>query len=266
MTRWTWLLLAVLALAAACGGKENKSSQAPPAGAGGASMATVAPTEAARPAATPTPADTSGGQVVAADCLKSVRSYRYSGTLKVKGASQPAAAVALDNVRFSGAFVAPDRSQAKVELAGQSFETVRIGADTWTRFGTGDWVKGNVGGAAPLFSPDDFCSGSLVQLNRTDLARAGVKATKERVNGMDALRYEFDKQAIQRLERLFGGQSDLQSLPDNLKLTLWVTEKEHWPVKVVLSGEAKDRPDQLSIELEYTITDLNKEIRIEPPR
>lgn len=268
-------LLAAALLVAACGGDDKKDDKGnDQARASGA--ATVAATATAAATTTETPrtaaatATASGGQaerVIAADCLKGLSSYRYSGKLKLTLPGDAGGAVgdALGDISFSGAFAAPDRATTKIDLRGQGFETVTIGSDSWTRIGSGPWTRSDAGGlgaGAFAFNPNDFCRDNLA-----NLSDAGVKPTRDRVNGADALKYEFDKQAIGRLSLAGGaGREGLDALPDNTRLTLWVTEKERWPLRVTLTGDSKSA-SQATFNIEFNITDLNKgDVTIEAPK
>jgi hypothetical protein len=270
MHRLILALAASAAVIAACGGDDKKKDEQPvsgsvataaPAATEAARQATAQPTTAAR-AATST-AVAQGEQVIATDCLKSVKSYRYEGKIQLKlpaGASAGALpGLELNDIAFSGAFVEPDRNQFKVDLGFTSFETVTIGKEAWTRLGGAGWTKSNDGGVS--FSPDQFCQANLTELNK-----ANVKPSKDKVNGVDALKYEFDKNAIVRVNNIFGGSGALPELPDNTRMNLWVTEKERWPVKMTLTG-SRTGTDPYNINFEFNLTDINKGgITIEAPR
>jgi hypothetical protein len=276
-TKQGWLCAVaggLLVLAAACGGggdkDTNKKDEGSSAAIGAVPATSRAATEAARQA-TAAPSAAAGigqtEQIVAADCLKGVKAYRFDGKMALKlpsGTSAgPVAGLDLNDISFSGAFVAPDRSQFKIQIAGGAFETINIGNDQWTKIASSPWIKSTGSGDA-LFSPDSFCRSNL-----KDLEKAGVKPTKDKVSGVDALKYEFDKKALGKLNSVFGGgnTSPLPDLPENTKMVLWVTEKEHWPVRVTLSGEQKTGSDPYSLSIEFNITDLNKgDISIEAPK
>lgn len=271
LRRLALALAASAVLLAACGGDKKKDeSKAVNSVATAASSATEAArqaaataTPAARAATATASAAAPAEPVIAADCLKNVKSYRYEGKIQLK---LPAGATAgalpgleLNDISFSGAFVEPDRNQFKVDLGFTSFETVQIGNDTWTRLGGAGWQKSNEGGVS--FSPDQFCRANLTELNK-----ANVKPTKDKVNGVDALKYEFDKNAIVRVNNIFGNGSALPDLPDNTRMTLWVSEKERWPLKMTLTGD-RAGSDPYNIKFEFNLTDLNKGgITIEAPK
>lgn len=263
------LALTAALLLTACGGDDNKtpsaSGTAAPTQATAAARAVTTTTTTATETARQATATAGSGQterVVAADCFKSIKAYRYEGKIQLKLSQSSTALVPgleLNDVSFSGAYVAPDRSQFKMDIAGTTIESVTIGRDTWSRFGGSGWIKSTDANLA--FSPNDFCEANL-----QDLDKANVRPTKERVNGIDALRYEFDRKALARLNNLFGDAADLLELPDNTKMTLWVTEKERWPLRMTLTGD-KTGADPYSINLQFNITDLNKDgIKIEPPQ
>jgi hypothetical protein len=253
-----WLGLLVVALAAllfaACGGDDKKSGES----GSGTSAGTTAQ------GGSPTARDDS---LATTNCLKDVKSYRFEGKLSFRLPSGTAASVGTQqgDFTFSGAFVAPDRSQIKADLAGFSFEQVQIGSDAWTRIGNGGWTKSAADSSGGFsFTPESFCESNLTELNK-----AGVKPTRDKVNGVNALKYEFDRNALNRLNDLFGNSdsaADLTTLPDNTKLTLWVTEKERWPVRMTLTGDGKVNNEQLAFNMQFNVTDINKDIKIEAPR
>jgi hypothetical protein len=239
-----WLLAAgalLLAVLAACGSDDNSESD---------SAAAVA--------------TTASDEIVAEDCLKGAKSYRYNGRLQLDaGDDSGGFAELLGDVTLSGSFVSPDRSQTLIETRGQKFETITIGADTWTRLGSGEWTKGEGLIGDLSLDPQSFC-----ELGLGELGKAGVKPSKDKVRGVDALRYEFDRDALGRLGELFGSGSpdDVAALPENTKVVLWVTQKERWPVKITVNGERKEGDDPMTFNLEFTVTDLNKDsIKIEAP-
>ncbi|MFN8556249.1 MAG: hypothetical protein U0531_02500 [Dehalococcoidia bacterium] len=254
---------ALLLLTAACRGDDTAATSATLGVPATPQPQAAAP--AAQPAATTTaqaqqPAAAQNDPVVAADCLRGVKSYRYNGKASLRGGSGGGLA---GDVTFDGAYIAPDRSQFRISFGSQAVETIGIGQDTWTKFGSAPWVKAPAGSqTGTAFAPDVFCESNL-----RDLAKAGVRPTRDKVGATDALRYEFDKKAIGRLSGAFGAnQADVSELPDNTRLTLWVTEKERWPLRVTLSGDQRTGNEPFSINLEFNVTDLNQgSVRIDPP-
>jgi hypothetical protein len=262
-------LAAAAVLIAACGGDDKKDDDQPAAGSAataatsGTQVTSQSTAQATAARAATSTAVAQGEQVIATDCLKGVKSYRYEGKIQLKlpaGATSGALpGLELNDISFSGAFVEPDRNQFKVDLGFTSFETVTIGTDAWTRLGGAGWTKSSEGGIS--FSPDQFCQANLTELNK-----ANVKPSKDKVNGVDALKYEFDKNAIVRVNNIFGNGGSLPDLPDNTRMNLWVTEKERWPVKMTLTG-SRTGTDPYNINFEFNLTDINKGgITIDAPR
>lgn len=204
-------------------------------------------------AGTPAAADVKASS----DCFSAVKSYRYSFELKAPSGGGAGAGPGTGNISFSGAFVAPNRSQMKIDFGGFIEETVMIGDDSWSRAEKGAWVKSDDSySSTSSFSPNEFCQSAL-----TDVAASGAKAAKEKVGGIDTLRYEFGKEAAGRLSaKLPGG------VPDNTKVTLLITEAERLPVKLTMVGDQKSGPNAGSFSLAFNLTDMNKSIAINPPK
>jgi hypothetical protein len=228
-----------------------------PGGAGSAATATVA---AAR-------------CLVAPDCFTAVSAYKYDLTFKIdakqSGTATPDAgsdfASLLGNTHATGQFQAPDRTEAKFQFLGQTEETITIGTDTWTKQGNGPWQTGDDAGTVTAsLTPSDLCQQALSGLSAT-----GVKPTSEKLDGQKVQKYEFDHDTLARFQDIFGmlgGGSD-SSIPADAKLDVWVTEKEHLPLKMTLQGSESTDQGSYSIDVELTVTDLNgKDITIQPPR
>jgi len=228
--RWIWVAVAAALLVAACNGD-----------------------------------DTDDEQVVADDCLQGTEAYRYNGELQIEGVSdlwKLAVPVGFGDASFHGAVGPPDRYQFRFEAADQVNEVVKIGSVIWAKGDNGRFIEGDAGPEDVPFV-DVYCRSELLELNQTE-----VEPSKDRVNGVDALRFEFDKQELVRLYRLADGTDDaeaVETLPDNTKLTVWATERERWPVKVVMTGDAQGDPELPTFNLEINVTDLNDDITIEAP-
>ena len=262
-------VFALVFIVAACGGGKKNDQAATPPTAATSAAARVATSEATRapattnPTTTPaTPTTTARGNepVIAADCLKSVKSYRYTGKMQLGSGLTGGAALAPNDITLSGAVVAPDRTQLKLEANGQAFETITIGSDTWLRVAGGAWNKTT--GTSPFsFSLDDFCRANLASIDT-----AGVQPTRETLAGQSVLRYEFDRKALAKLNTSLGQAGSSADLPANAKMTVWVTEKERWPVRLILTGGQSGGNDPNFIALEFTLSDLNaSSVRIDAP-
>jgi hypothetical protein len=266
------LLCVVLAVAvfAGCSGggarPEDHAESRATADAGGGPAARVA---------TLAPADSRGTLDV--DCGKDLTAYRFQGRFSLQGAqASPSQAditavlgSMLQNMTFRGAFVAPNRSQLTLE-GGQSspfgaIEMVQIGARSYMRVGTSAWQESTVGGAEGLIDnldPRAICT----QLDQR--LSADVPSRRETVNGVAAVRYDYDRATLEQLGTglLSPVSGPDNRLPDSVTLNVWVSEREKFPVKlrVVAAGQEDGRP--YTSEMEFNVTDLNGNVTIDMPR
>lgn len=214
------------------------------------------------------------GDLVSPDCFKSVSAFKYDLTFKIdvkqNGTATPDPsfdlASLLGNIHVVGAFQSPDRTQAQFQVLGQNVQTITIGSDTWTKQGNGPWQKGDSSAdLAASFTPNDLCQQSLSGLSAT-----GVKPTSEKLDGQNVSHYRFDRNALARFQDVFGtlgGNGGNDQLPADASLEVWVTDKERLPVKMLLHGSQDSAEASYTIDLDFTITDLNgKDIVIQPPQ
>ena len=201
--------------------------------------------------------------VVAARCLQDLHSYRFDGTLSLKlatpaGTSTPAAGTGefagsltnlLSNVSFKGSALAPDRTEATITFGGdtQPLQIVRVGAKTWSRFGSNAWQQGNqIAGFGNIlqFDPQTLCRQSLAQLDAS-----GQTPAHETVNGIPSLRYRFS--GAQLAGTAFGEQDRGTASPiansgatpappaANFTLNLWAAQKGGYPTRVQIGGNSE---------------------------
>lgn len=265
-----WLSIAasgLLVLSIACsGGDDNKTdsgSAAPaPAAATTSAAGNVAGGASGSGAASGT---TVAGTATSSDCFGGLNTYRYNGTLRLKapaGLGLPS----MDNVKLSGASVAPDRLHTRIELgsgANDSIEAITIGKDMYSRQGTGAWTRSTSdAGGAFNFKPSDFC-----QFNPAMLEQAGIKPTKEKVSGADALTYRISKQDLEKLDQALGGQAGaLTGLFDVFEMSVSFTERERWPLRMRLTAEQRSS-EAIAMSFEFNFADHNKsDIKVEAPR
>lgn len=286
---------ASLMLLAACGGDDSTAQKKTRENAQGTAVAVATATATSSSgaaaasvssAATPVPGSSSSAATpvstpvasgtVPLDCGQEIRSYRFDGKVALQepssaSANDPAALASalLQDVRFSGAYVSPDRVQIKLDLggqssplAGQSLQFIQIGSTAYIKLGNLPWQKQEMTEENPIgnLNPIELCK----QLQE-NLPVAQARTRKEQVNGVDAIRYDFDRKSLEKLPGLFG--EDSQDLPENLNLSLWVAEKEKFPVRMALSGSGQQAGGTTSINLEFNVTDLNASgIRIDAPQ
>jgi hypothetical protein len=169
----------------------------------------------------------------------------------------------LSDIKAEGAFVSPDKVDAKMSFGGEEVSFIQIGNRSWTKSGS-TWkeepVTGPLGLDLGLGSPTDF----LTEFLPGEVLR-GAKTSKERMNGVDTTRYSFDKAALEKLVAESGEDvADFQKV-SKAKLDVWLSA-ENIPMKVLMdiAGEDKDGQD-MGMRLEMNIRDLNGNITIKPP-
>jgi hypothetical protein len=242
--------------APSCGGSCTPGGGCTPGGAGSAATATVSAAQC----------------LVAPDCFQSVSAYKYELTVKIdakeSGTATPDAgldfASLLGTIHATGQFQAPNRTETKFQFLGQNEETITIGPDTWTRQGNGPWQTGDdAGTVTSSLTPTNLCKQALAGLSAT-----GVKPTSEKLDGQKVQKYEFDHDTLAQFQDVFGplGGGSSGELPTDAKLAVWVTDKEHLPVKLTLTGSDTSDQGAYTVDVELHITDLNgKDISIQPP-
>lgn len=163
----------------------------------------------------------------------------------------------LKDVKIEGAVVAPDQLQVTANLSGQEFGIVQTGGKAWASFG-GFWtpIEPEELGLQNGFDFGDLTADALP----VEVVEA-AKVTKEKVNGMDTTRYSFDKAALQKLAEDASADQDLETA----NLDVWLTD-DGIPVKMTMKMSGKDDTGQtMSIELEFTMKDINSNITIRAP-
>jgi hypothetical protein len=254
---------AMLALAAvvACGGDGRKSSDS----ASGA---------AAPPGAVLDRVDVA--KSVAA--LAQLKSFRFDMSLKLdfgallksatpstSGDEQDFAAAllgllgAFSDIKASGAVIAPDQADVRATFLGEEFGYIQIGKQAWVREG-GKWSVTEPDNADLGFEPQDLVGGIL-----PDQVLKVAKTSSEKVNGVQATRYSFDKSALQGLASSIGPGLDFSSI-DQASLDLWLNS-DNIPVKLVMNLVAKtEKGEKFWAQMEMNITNINdSSIKIVPP-
>jgi len=245
------LLGAIVLSACGGGGKEEEAARE------------KAP-EAATAAATP---EEGAAEITTgpSEAFAKLQSYRMNMRFVLEGTTaETPGALALD---LEGAFVAPDRSQthanARVGELRLEEESITVGGQTWVK--TGDnWVEGE-----PQFRLSDLSPGSLLEELGPEQLRL-LKPGKETINGVDTLRYNIDRadvESLRGLGALLGQDGDLENLPEEFNVGLWLAEDGGWPVRITVTARgAMDSGDEISLDFSIDVTDVNDPgIRIEAP-
>ena len=202
-------------------------------------------------------------------------SFRYTLMIEVSGAEgDESAPLAIQfSMELSGAVITPDREQSTTKVDFGFFkiesETIRIGDQSWTRESGGEWEEDSAAGdVLPLdfaASPIEILGGS--EFSSLQQVIAGLSGTAERVNGVDAVRYDL---TAEQFAQAFPDQGDGDGLStanlDDLTVSLWVARDSGIPVRLVLEGLTTGDDSGGSVKIELNLTDLNaSSITIEPP-
>jgi len=271
------IILAVVSLAACGGGEEEEGAPAaaasPAAAAEAPGAATPTPSEAAAPAATPTPSEAA----LAAGSLSDLNSYRYSIKIELKGlesilaeslgglpGEEPADFAETMDMEISGAFVAPDRAEAHMQISGLEDELAMtvIEDQQWMQWG--DLVIG------PEVFTDDISEMDLALAMWEGFSEEAGGLTcasekKETVNDIPCSYCGIDQATFEQLASLFGSTEDMGNI-DELSLDMWLAEDGGWPVRLRAHVAGSDESGQeFEAKLEMDITDVNEEIEIKPP-
>ena len=274
--RPVWLLSALLALAvvaAACGDDDDEGVAADAKARGPTSTAAAqAPTQAPPPT------------LAAPAALKS---FRYDMTMELSGSAASGGSglpsgVSLDlKIEMSGTVISPDREQSKLTadfgFLKLDMETIRIGDSVWTRMPGGEWQEETAGlgelGLDFSVSPVDLLgadeTGGGFETLRSVLG--GLGGANERVNGVDAVRYDLTSEQFTQAfpsGGLPGGLSEgaPEGTLDEMTVQLWIARDSGIPVRIVIEATAGEGADEGTVRLDLNLSDLNSsEIEIEPP-
>jgi hypothetical protein len=92
-----------------------------------------------------------------------------------------------------------------------------------------------------------------------------AKTSREKVNGVETVKYSWDKAALTRLLASFGETADMSDI-DDASLSIWMMD-DVVPVKMsmTLAGSDEDG-NKMSMKLDFNLRDINDPgIRIKPP-
>jgi hypothetical protein len=170
----------------------------------------------------------------------------------------------LTDMSVEGAFVAPDRAEARMTFGDLELTSITIGDREWTKVGDMDWEESTAEEGGMTFT-SDLCEGfTLPEVTALD-------AREETKNGVDTLHYHLDESDITRLADYFGGDLedmwDFEDAPEEVSLDVWLAKDGNWPVRMEaeVSGEDEEGND-VSLSIFMEVRDLNDpDIKIEPP-
>jgi hypothetical protein len=198
--------------------------------------------------------------------IQQLKSFRFDLTMKMDasggGAGDPLAAAflgALGNIKANGAVVAPDQTEMHMTIFGQQFSYIQIGNRAWEKTGS-TWEPATAGDLTFDMDFEDLITDFVPeQVLKT------AKTSKEKVNGVDAIRYSFDKAALEQIARDLGEAADFTDV-DSVGLDIWLNA-DNIPVKLVIAASGRGEGGQkFSLSMEMNITDINDpSVKIKPP-
>jgi hypothetical protein len=178
------------------------------------------------------------------------------------GAALAQAFLALfSDINMSGSYVAPDSYDMQMSIAGEDVRYVQIGDEAWVDEGSG-WTATTPGGGDLSFFGDPTSFGTDML---PDAVLENAEISEEEVNGMDAVRYHFDKDSLAAVAEGLGEDTADFAQVDEMQLDVWIIEG-NIPVKFEISAKGTD-PDGLGMGLEakFEITDINGNFTIDRP-
>jgi hypothetical protein len=251
-----------------------------------APTATPVPTKAtiAKPTNTPAPTATQAGATPvsseeeiledvseAVSGLEKLKSYRSKMSLSVDGLK--AGKVYTSTMDLLGEYNREQQaSRLVINFSGSepmegiktpggttAFEVVRIGQDTWVRFGE-QWIHSQGESATPTegfaLEPGEVVGG-LKGLQRV--------RPDQQVNGIDSRHYRFDEKALEGLET-----GDIGHLT-KYQGEVWIAKDGDFVVKYIVEAEGEglrfgsDEGVAGKLRIAYEVYDVNKPITIEAP-
>jgi hypothetical protein len=207
--------------------------------------------------------------------LQDLQSFRFNlklkidlGDIRITTGNDDADALAtaflsaFGDIEAAGAYVAPDRAQVSATLGGQQFDYVKIGDESWQNFGNG-WQEGDF--ASGLFQIEPGPTSVFADLLPQE-ALDVASTRREKVNGVDATRYSFDKDALSQVATEMGHKMSSFSDTDSVDVNIWLSD-DGVPVKLTLDiSGTNDSGQKVSLSAELNVTDINSgSVQIERP-
>ncbi len=138
-----------------------------------------------------------------------------------------AVAVALTDFTLSGAYVAPDRTQAVMQTGGDELEVRTIGNLSWTR--VGDQWRDQVPGESPLLTPRIICDELIVTIAPSI---SDAQPARESLDGIAVTHYKTARASITHVSPLIG------TVEGEYTVDLWIAEGGAWPAKLVIQSSS----------------------------
>ncbi len=178
------------------------------------------------------------------------------------GAAFAAAFLALfSDISMEGAYVAPDSFDMQMSIAGEEVRYVQIGNEAWVNDGSG-WIETEPDGGDLSFlgNPTTFATDIL-----PDVVLQNAEISDDKVGGMAATRYHFDKASLGAVAAEMGEDTADFAEIDEMELDIWMIEG-NVPVKFVVKVSGTDADGlNMGLEASFEITDINDDISVERP-
>jgi hypothetical protein len=167
---------------------------------------------------------------------------------------------ALSNVVAKGSYVAPDKMQVTISLLGQDWQVVVIGEKAWVKV-AGAWQQVDIGQLDLWPDPQALFGGVLP----SDVLKVAT-TSREKVNGVEAVRYSFSKADIEALARDLGRGGLSFDKVDEVSLDLWLNA-DNIPVRVAMDLAAKTEDGQkVAMKLTVNVTHIDDpSAEVKPP-
>jgi hypothetical protein len=201
--------------------------------------------------------------------------FRYDMTITMTASKDNESSLAPDlAMELSGAVITPDREQSTIKVDFGFFkieaETIQIGSQSWTRESGGEWKEDSDGGGTlPLdVSPLDILGGN--EFASLQSVISGLTGKAERMNGLDAVRYELTAEEFAKAFPEDAGSSNDDGLPtddlEDMTVVIWIARESGIPTRLTIEGTSTDEEASGIVKLELNLTDLNSDsIKIEAP-
>ena len=162
---------------------------------------------------------------------------------------------------MEGAYVAPDSFDMQMSIAGEEVRYVQIGNEAWVNDGSG-WIETEPDGGDLSFlgNPTTFATDIL-----PDVVLQNAEISDDKVGGMAATRYHFDKASLEAVAAEMGEDTADFAEIDEMELDIWMIEG-NVPVKFVVKVSGTDADGlNMGLEASFEITDINDDISVERP-
>lgn len=207
-------------------------------------------------------------------CLDGLKTYKFGGQFAFDpggaAARQQIGSLAnlLKDVRFDGAFAAPDATRLHVSFPGgasQDLETVQVQGKKYQRVGDGTWESATADGGGPLLTalaaldPRTLCAQTLATVDTSH-----ATPVSETLNSVAVQHYRFGTADLAGSSGLFGQGRGNDRGQTEIALDVWTAARGGYPVRIAVKSSDAQQGGTFAITLD--ISDVNgKDIAIKAP-